>query len=154
MNLVLHPRKRRTRAAVLFGVTGAAPGGVLRRAGRGICAYRGGHFLLPTTPVCVSPLVSPLKWQFRSVELRNYFDTFGVGSNARPRPAAKRKNALPERCTTRVKPHFRSFNLKIGSLEYQGILSTRTRKFGPERTLSDPRERLLHKIYHRTLGGG
>ena len=70
-------------------------------------------------PVCLSPLVSPLKWQFRSVELRNYFDTCGVGSNARPRPAAKRKNALPERCTTRAKPHLRSFDLKVGSLEHQ-----------------------------------
>ena len=46
--------------------------------------------------------------------------------------------ALPERCTTRAKPHFRSFDLK-------------TRKFGPERTLSDPRERLLHTLYHYLL---
>ena len=55
----------------------------------------------------------------------------------------KKAPALPERCTTRAKPHFRSFNLKVGNLEHQDILSTRTRKFGPERTLSDPRERLL-----------
>ena len=41
----------------------------------------------------------------------------------------KQAPALPERCTTRAKPHFRSFNLKAGNLEH------RTRKFGPERTL-------------------
>ena len=32
----------------------------------------------------------------------------------------KQAPALPERCTTRAKPHFRSFNLKVGSLEHQG----------------------------------
>ena len=30
-------------------------------------------------------------------------------------------------------------------------MSTRRRKIGPERTLSDPRERLLHKLYHHLL---
>ena len=33
--------------------------------------------------------------------------------------AAKNAPALPERCTTRAKPHLRSFNLKLGSLEHQ-----------------------------------
>jgi len=64
---LLHPRERRTRAPVLTGVRGRRPGVWLRRAGRGICAYRGG--VIPYSPrplcvrVCVLPLVSPLKWQ-------------------------------------------------------------------------------------------
>ena len=38
------PRKRQTRAPVLTGVPGAAPGVWLRRTGRGICACRVGSF--------------------------------------------------------------------------------------------------------------
>ena len=111
---LLHPRKRRTRAAVSTGGTGAAPGGVASKNGQGHMRVQ--REVISYSPRClcvyVSPLVSPLKWQFRSIELRNYFDTCGVGSK-RSRPAAKKAPALPERCTTGAKSHIQSFNLRV-----------------------------------------
>jgi len=47
LHALLHPRKQRTRAPVLTGSPGAAPGG------RGICAYRGGSFPIAHGP-CLS----------------------------------------------------------------------------------------------------
>jgi len=61
----------------------------LRKTGGGICAYRGASFpIAHDTSLCVCcvrvsvcrHIVSPLKLQFRSVELRNYLGAFGVGS--------------------------------------------------------------------------
>ena len=57
-----------------------------------------------------------LKCQFRSAALRNYFDTCGVSSKT---VANGKAPALPERCTSRAKPHFRSFNLMVGNVEHQ-----------------------------------
>ena len=37
-----------------WGSGGGVASTFFRRAGRGICAYRGGHFLQPTMSVCVS----------------------------------------------------------------------------------------------------
>ena len=70
---------------VLTGVRVRRPGLWLQRTGRGIYAHRGGSFPI-AYGACVC--LSPLKWQFRFVELRNHFDTCGVGSN---RTAAKKK---------------------------------------------------------------
>ena len=49
----LHPRKRRTRALVLTGGPGAAPGGVASKTGRGTCAYRRG-----SSPIARGPSLS------------------------------------------------------------------------------------------------
>jgi len=50
----LHPRKWRTRAPVLTGGPGAAPGGVASKNGWGHMRVRGGgvHFLLTLLLVC------------------------------------------------------------------------------------------------------
>ena len=66
------PRKRRTRAPVLTGGPGAAPGGVASK--NGICAYRGGSFpIAHDACVCATKMAVGL-----SAESWNYFDTFGV----------------------------------------------------------------------------
>jgi len=55
-HVILHPRKRRTRAPVLTGVRGRRPGVWLRRTGRDICAYIGG--VISNSPRCLCVCLS------------------------------------------------------------------------------------------------
>ena len=80
---------------------------------------RGSFPIAHGTCMCVAT-----KMAFRSVELRNYFDTCGVGSNRGPQ-----KKPPPYLSAARQEPSPTSGHLT----SRWAILSTRTRKFGPER---------------------
>jgi len=96
--------------------------------------------------------LSPLKWQFMSVESRNYFDTCGVGSSTHGRAWRQKKApALPERCTARAKHHLRSLKLKVGSLEHQDVqVWSRAHPLRPTRTVSS-RSRECFRDFLRAL---
>ena len=84
------------------------------------------------SPRCLRVCLWPLKLQFRSVGLRNNFDNCGVGSStySTDAPGGKKKPP-PYLSAARQEPSPNSGHLTSS----WAILSTRTRKFGPERNL-------------------
>jgi len=126
---------------------GGVPGGVGSNNRGGMYAYTEGVFpyteggLFPiailSVCVCVSVCLSVVFYTaflYRMYLNWNYFGTCGVASK---RSKLKKAPALPQRCTTRAKPHFRSFNLKVGNLEHQDTqVWFRAHPFRPTRTAS------------------
>ena len=87
----LHPRKRRTRAPVLSGGPGAAPGGVALKNGQGHMRAQREVLSYSSLCVCVCRHYSTKMAVGLSAGLRNYFDTCGVflffnGSASTPLP--------------------------------------------------------------------
>ena len=71
----LHPRKWRTRAPVLTGCPGAAPGGVASKNGWVYMRIQGGFISLGYFCLCVCPLWHT-EWQFRSAGYIRWISTF------------------------------------------------------------------------------
>ena len=117
------------------------------RVQRGVISYSpralSVYVRVPTPP----KVVVYIRW---ITELFRY--TCGVGSKA---VENGKSPALPERCTTRAKPHLRSFNLKVGNREHQDAqVWSQAHPLRPKRTIFSLPGRVLETSSARFGVGG